>query len=81
MEAVALHLEASSLKAPDWENALDSYEGLHSSLLMTIHKSKGLEYHTEIFVGIDDGAWWSFAKDRVEGTAGFLLPSRAPSSE
>src|ERR1700730_10452278 len=36
---------------------------------MTIHKSKGLEYHTVIFVGLDDGAWWSFAKDQVEATA------------
>jgi superfamily I DNA/RNA helicase len=27
---------------------------------MTIHKSKGLEYHTVIFIGLDDSAWWSF---------------------
>lgn len=40
---------------------------------MTIHKSKGLEYHTVIFVGLDDDAWWSFAKDTVEGTAGFFV--------
>jgi superfamily I DNA/RNA helicase len=40
---------------------------------MTIHKSKGLEYHTVIFVGLDDGAWWSFAGDQVEGTAGFFV--------
>ncbi len=40
---------------------------------MTIHKSKGLEYHTVIFVGLDDGAWWSFANDQVEGTAGFFV--------
>jgi hypothetical protein len=73
MEAAALHMDASSHKAPDWQSALDSYEGVHSSPLMTIHKSKGLEYHTVIFVGLDDGAWWSFAKDRVEGTAGFFV--------
>jgi ATP-dependent exoDNAse (exonuclease V) beta subunit len=36
---------------------------------MTIHKSKGLEYHTVIFVGLDDGAWWSFKKDEYEATA------------
>jgi superfamily I DNA/RNA helicase len=40
---------------------------------MTIHKSKGLEYHTVIFVGLDDGAWWSFAEDQIEGTAGFFV--------
>lgn len=40
---------------------------------MTIHKSKGLEYHTVIFVGLDDGAWWSFTNDQVEATAGFFV--------
>lgn len=40
---------------------------------MTIHKSKGLEYHTVIFVGLDDGAWWSFANDKKEATAGFFV--------
>ncbi|MFM0034005.1 hypothetical protein [Paraburkholderia strydomiana] len=39
---------------------------------MTIHKSKGLEYHTVIFIGLDDGAWWSFNNDQVEATAGFF---------
>jgi superfamily I DNA/RNA helicase len=40
---------------------------------MTIHKSKGLEYHSVIFVGLDDGAWWSFAGDQIEATAGFFV--------
>ena len=40
---------------------------------MTIHKSKGLGYHTVDFVGLDDGAWWSFSKDRAEATAGFFV--------
>ena len=40
---------------------------------MTIHKSKGLEYHTVIFVGLDDDAWWSFVGDKIEGTAGFFV--------
>ena len=40
---------------------------------MTIHKSKGLEYHTVIFVGLDDDAWWSFANDQSEATAGLLV--------
>ncbi len=41
--------------------------------LMTIHKSRGLEYHSVIFVGLDDGAWWSFAGDQIEATAGFFV--------
>jgi len=46
---------------------------VHAVPLMTIHKSKGLEYHTVIFVGLDDQAWWSFANDKIEATAGFFV--------
>jgi superfamily I DNA/RNA helicase len=72
-EAVALHLQASSVLQPEWRLGLDVYEGVDSLPLMTIHKSKGLEYHTVIFVGLDDGAWWSFSRDQVEATAGFFV--------
>jgi superfamily I DNA/RNA helicase len=40
---------------------------------MTIHKSKGLEYHTVIFLGLDDDAWWSFSRDQAEATSGFFV--------
>lgn len=73
IEAAAAHLLASATHAADWSEALDSYEGRHAIPLMTIHKSKGLEYHTVIFVGLDDGAWWSFAGDQIEATAGFFV--------
>jgi hypothetical protein len=72
-EAATLHLKASCRTAKDWSSALDMYEGVHAVPLMTIHKSKGLEYHTMIFVGLDDGAWWSFANDAQEATAGFFV--------
>ncbi|KAB2939377.1 MAG: ATP-dependent helicase [Hyphomicrobium sp.] len=72
-KAVARHLFESCVGQSDWLTALDVYEGAQSLPLMTIHKSKGLEYHTVIFVGLDDGAWWSFADDHVEATAGFFV--------
>ena len=73
LASTALHLAQSAEGADDWTAALDAYEGLHAIPLMTIHKSKGLEYHTVIFVGLDDNAWWSFAADKIEGTAGFFV--------
>ena len=73
IEAATKHLWASAAGAADWTETLDAYEGTHAVPLMTIHKSKGLEYHTVIFVGLDDGAWWSFANNQVEGTAGFFV--------
>lgn len=72
-EAATLHLQASCSAQLDWTGALDAYEGLHAVPLMTIHKSKGLEYHSVIFVGLDDGAWWSFTGDQTEATAGFFV--------
>ena len=73
VDAAAIHLKTSSEGTDDWTVALDGYEGLHAVPLMTIHKSKGLEYDTVVFVGLDDGAWWSFASDQIEGTAGFFV--------
>lgn len=73
LDAAAVHLLASSAGGIDWPSALDAYEGVHAIPLMTIHKSKGLEYHSVIFVGLDDGAWWSFANDQIEATAGFFV--------
>ena len=73
LASAATHLAQSATMAIGWTGALDAYEGLHAIPLMTIHKSKGLEYHTVIFVGLDDGAWWSFAGDQVEATAGFFV--------
>ncbi len=73
IDASALHLEASCKGARDWSHALDVYEGVHSVPLMTIHKSKGLEYHTVIFVGLDDGAWFSFRREAEQETCGFFV--------
>jgi hypothetical protein len=72
--AIVLHLQASAFGASSWATALDSYEGLHAVPLMTIHKSKGLEYHTVIFVGLDDAAWSrSYNEDPKEATAAFFV--------
>jgi superfamily I DNA/RNA helicase len=72
-EAATAHLESSSKGATDWTAALDVYEGLHAIPLMTIHKSKGLEYHSVIFIGLDDSAWFNFGKQAHEETAGFFV--------
>ena len=73
LESTAVHLAQSAVDAGEWNATLDNYEGVHATPLMTIHKSKGLEYHSVIFVGLDDGAWWSFTSDEIEGTAGFFV--------
>lgn len=41
-----------------WYDCISDMEGDNSIRLMTIHKSKGLEYHTVIFVELNDDAFW-----------------------
>lgn len=72
-DSVTQHLLSSAASASDWASTLDVYEGLDAVALMTIHKSKGLEYHTVVFVGLDDAAWWSYARETTESTAGFFV--------
>ncbi|NUA25974.1 UvrD-helicase domain-containing protein [Cupriavidus basilensis] len=71
--SVAAHLMASAADTTQWQQTLDAYDGIGALPLMTLHKSKGLEYHTVIFVGLDDSAWWSYRRDTVEATAGFFV--------
>jgi len=73
VEAISLHLEASAIGAADWSACLDAFEGVSQTPLMTVHKSKGLEYDTIVFVGLDDRAWWSFSPDNPEGLATFFV--------
>ena len=57
----------------NWSLVLDAFEGLDSIPIMTIHKSKGLEYKTVIFLGFDDDAWWSFSKQPEESKCAFFV--------
>lgn len=40
---------------------------------MTIHKSKGLEYHTVVFLGLKDSAFGSFANQPTSDTCAFFV--------
>lgn len=72
-EAVGLHFAQCSEGADSWVVALDRYRGIGQLPLMTVHKSKGLEYDTIVFVGMDDAAWWSFTPEDPEGLSTFFV--------
>lgn len=57
----------------NWYLILDDFEGNDSVSIMTIHKSKGLQYHTVIFVGLEDSAWWSFQNQPQESRSNFFV--------
>lgn len=56
-----------------WSDVLDEFDGLGQIALMTIHKSKGLEFHTMIFYGLDNQTWWSLTPDRIEELNSFFV--------
>jgi hypothetical protein len=65
-DGFVLLLQECAEPADAWSIALDEFEGLGQVALMTIHKSKGLEFHTMIFYGLDNQTWWSLTPDRTE---------------
>lgn len=54
-------------------SALDMLVGKDTIPVMTIHKSKGLEYHTIVFIGLEDGAFWSFENQPDEDKCAFFV--------
>ncbi len=59
--------------ASDWDQVLARFRGEEHVPLLTITKSKGLEYHTVLIIGLDDKEWWSFQKDTEEGHSNFFV--------
>ncbi|NJN35859.1 MAG: ATP-dependent helicase [Nitrospiraceae bacterium] len=72
-EAFCIHFFACANGALTWTACLDAFEGVGQVPMMTVHKSKGLEYDTIIFVGLDDRAWWSHTPGDPEGVAAFFV--------
>jgi superfamily I DNA/RNA helicase len=73
LEALSLRLESVIDDVESWKEAFVAFESTDAVSLLTIHKSKGLEYHTVLFLGLDDDQWWSFRYNATEGTAAFFV--------
>lgn len=62
-------------------STLNNFLGNNSIPIMTIHKSKGLEYNTVFFVGLEDDAFWTFKNQPDEDKCAFFVAlSRAKES-
>ena len=57
----------------DWNRAIENFRGEHSIPIMTIHKSKGLEYTAVYFVGLEDSAFWNFRNQPDEDRCTFFV--------
>ena len=57
----------------NWNMALNNLKGENSIPIMTIHKSKGLEYDVVFFIGLEDGAFWNFNNQKNEDVCTFFV--------
>lgn len=63
-----------------WIDVISNFKGENSISIMTIHKSKGLEYEAVYFLGLEDSAFWSFNDQPEEDKSAFFVAlSRAKS--
>lgn len=69
----ALRMKECSRGAANWTTVLDRFIGVGQVPLMTVHKSKGLEFHTIIFLGLDGGSWWSLRPNSEEELKSFFV--------
>jgi superfamily I DNA/RNA helicase len=54
-------------------DAIDDLIGTDIVPAMTVHKSKGLEFETVIFLGLEDSQLWNFANQSDEEIRGFFV--------
>ncbi|MBX9685873.1 MAG: ATP-dependent helicase, partial [Candidatus Obscuribacterales bacterium] len=73
VDAFYKHAAACASNATDWNQFVDYFEAAGQIPLLTVHKSKGLEYDTVVFIGLDDDSWWSYPSSSAEGNATFFV--------
>jgi superfamily I DNA/RNA helicase len=73
VEAFLLRLTSVLERAQSWDQVAVAFADEDAVPLMTIHRSKGLEYHTVFFVGLDDDQWWAHARNTLESTMTFFV--------
>ncbi|WP_223286322.1 UvrD-helicase domain-containing protein [Kocuria atrinae] len=65
VEAFKIRLIDVLGRANSWDQVASAFTEDNAVPLLTIHRSKGLEYHTVFFVGLDGDQWWAHSRDTV----------------
>ena len=75
--SMTAYLQECAAGAADWATLVRRFRGVGQVRLMTIHKSKGLEAHTVIFLRLQDSGFNANADMAEEALAFFVAMSRA----
>ncbi|MBT1631648.1 UvrD-helicase domain-containing protein [Curtobacterium flaccumfaciens] len=73
LEALTARVQAIRSDCKSWSELVARIADEDAVPLMTIHRSKGLEFHTVVLLGLDDDQWWAYAKDPGEATSTFFV--------
>jgi hypothetical protein len=73
VSAFATRLGTVADSSNSWKDAAERYESANAVSLMTVHRSKSLEYHTVFFLGLDGDQWWAHSRNPEESTATFFV--------
>jgi DNA helicase II / ATP-dependent DNA helicase PcrA len=73
LEDLGRALQRSYESTGDSAQTADDFMGVDVVPAMTIHKSKGLEFGTIIFLGLEDSQWWSFRQQTSEEKRNFFV--------
>ena len=73
LEAFRIRLAQTLLRVDLWSSVADAFLDQDAVALLTVHRSKGLEYHTVFFIGLDSEQWWAHARDTLESTMTFFV--------
>lgn len=76
-EAISMYLQENVVGATSWIDVIRRFLGSGQVRLMTIHKSKGLEAHTVVFLHLQDSGFNGNADMDEESLAFFVAASRA----
>jgi DNA helicase-2/ATP-dependent DNA helicase PcrA len=73
VDAFKARLSSVAQASSNWSDVVQQFESPDAVVLLTAHRSKGLEYHTVFFLGLDDQQWWAHDRDPIESTSTFFV--------
>lgn len=73
LDAFRIRVAQVIRRVDSWDAFADAFNDADAVPLLTIHRSKGLEYHTVFFIGLDRDQWWAHTRDTIESTMTFFV--------